>query len=397
MKKKVRTKRVRLLTALLALLVCLSLLGAAAAETYAVVTGTNSLNLRAGGSASTQWLGAYERGAWVTVKGSLNNFYAVDTFDGKSGYMSKNFLETTDEVTYGSVAIVNNQKATAFLNLRAYPSYAATVVTILYNGVPLTVLSESNGWYYVQMGDTLGYVRSEFTYVTYQPLGTGAATIKTPNNTAVNMRVAPSTSASVRKQFAGDQYVSVLYKGTHWWYVCIDGYTGFISCDFLVDGLHAERDEAYQSEEDGGSGGSQQTDGNAYATVLNPVSTQKLNLRQQPSTAANIVARLTNDTRLTMLSQGTEWCKVYVSGISATGYVMTRYLKLYNLPAVPTLTVAHPQGSYVNLRSAASMTSDVLTRIPDNSTAVLVSPGQDWTKIKYQGLTGYVIAYFTEE
>jgi len=387
----------KLAAALLALALSLALLGAAAAETYAVVYNTKSLNLRAQASLSSQRLGSYAEGSWVAVTGDWDNFYAVSTFDGKAGYMSKNFLHTTEELTFGRVAIVNNPRTTAFLNLRSYPSYAATVITILYNGVPLTVLSDENGWYRVQMGDTQGYVRSEFTETYYQPLGTGVATIKTPNSTAVNLREAPSSDSSVLRQCAGDQYVSVLYQGTHWWYVCIDKSIGFISSDFLVEGLHAERDEAWQREEEEeetapAAGGDEAED--AYAMVNNPISTQKLNLRQQPTIASGIVSRLANGTRLTMLAQGTEWCKVYVNSISATGYVMTRFLKYYNLQAVPTVTIVHPYGSYVDLHTEASMTSEVLMQIPDNSTATQLVPGQDWTKIDYEGVTGYVIGYF---
>lgn len=54
--------------------------------------------------------------------------------------MSKNFLSTTDQLAFGDVAIVTNQRESAFLNLRSFPSYSASVITILYNGVPLTVL-----------------------------------------------------------------------------------------------------------------------------------------------------------------------------------------------------------------------------------------------------------------
>jgi len=264
------------------------------------------------------------------------------------------------------------------------------VVTILYNGVPLNILSQDSGWYQVQAGGLQGYLRSEFTTTLYQPLAIAVATIKTPNNTAVNMRVAPSTSASVRRQFAGDRYVAVLYKGTYWWYVAIDGYIGFISSDFLAEGLQAERDIAAGNEDDDPS-----TDEDGYAIVTNPVSTQHLNLRELPSTAADVVARLSNGEKLTMLIQGTEWCKVYVSSIAATGYVMTRYLTLHGLPAVPTLTIDHPQGSYVNLRSSASMTSQVLAQMPDGASATVIAPGADWAKVKYKGKTGYVLDYFT--
>jgi uncharacterized protein YgiM (DUF1202 family) len=389
--KNQRSHRVtRLLVSSLCLLLCLTLLGAAAAETYAVVSDTDSLNLRSDANSSSQWLGAYGRGSWVTVKGSKNNFYYVSTADGKSGYMSKNFLNTTDELAYGDVALVSNSKATAFLNLRSYPSYSASVVTILYNGVPLNILSQDSGWYQVQAGDLNGYLRSEFTTTLHQPLAIAVATIKTPNNTAVNMRVAPSASASVRRQFAGDRYVAVLYKGTYWWYVIIDGYAGFISSDFLAEGLQAERDIAARNEDDDPS-----ADEDGYAIVANPVSTQRLNLRELPSTAADVVARLSNGEKLTMLIQGTEWCKVYVASIAATGYVMTRYLELHGLPTVPKLTIEHPQGSYVNLRSAASMTSQVLVQIPDGATATIIAPGADWVKVKYNGKTGYVMSYFT--
>ncbi|MDD3212521.1 MAG: SH3 domain-containing protein [Eubacteriales bacterium] len=392
MKKSMKGKSARFLAAVLAAVLTLSLLGVAVAETYAVVYGTKSLNLRADASTSSTRLGGYPTGTWVIVNGSKNNFYAVKTYDGKSGYMSKNFLNTTDNLTYGNVAIVSNSKSTAFLNLRSYPSYSASVITILYNGVPLNVLSEENGWYRVQLGETLGYVRKEFTSVSYQPLGATVATIKTPNNTSVNMRVAPSAGASVRRRFAGDRYVSVIYQGTHWWYVCIDGYTGFISSDFLMEGLNAERDISAREEEDNTPA---DPDTGSYALVNNPVSSQRLNLRELPSAAANIVARLGNGTKLTMLVQGITWSKVYVPSLSATGYVMTRYLMFYNLPGVPMLTISHPQGTYVNLRSEASMTSAVVARMPNGSEAIVVTPGTDWVKIDYQGQIGYVINYFT--
>jgi uncharacterized protein YgiM (DUF1202 family) len=112
----------RFLVSALCLLLCLVLTGAAAAETYAVVSGTDSLNLRAEAASKSTWLGAYSRGSWVTVKGSQNNFYYVTTADGKTGYMSKNYLSTTANLAYGNVAIVNNAKATAFLTCAPIPA-----------------------------------------------------------------------------------------------------------------------------------------------------------------------------------------------------------------------------------------------------------------------------------
>ena len=125
------------------------------------------------------------------------------------------------------------------------------------------------------------------------------------------------------------------------------------------------------------------------------MSTQKLNLRELPTTASTTVAQLRNGTRLSVIVQGTEWCEVFVDQIAATGYVMTKYLSLYNLPVTPTLTISHPQGSYVNLRTDADMTAPVITRIPDGAKATVIAPGPDWSKVKYKGKVGYVINYFT--
>ena len=371
--------RARLCAALMLLLVALPMCANAATETYAVVSGTQTLNLRAGASTSSQWLGAYPRGAWVTVTGGQNNFYAVITADNKAGYMSKNFLSATDQFVYGNIAIVNNNKTTAFLNLRAYPSFSAQVIAILYNGVPLTILSEQNGWYRVQMGDTVGYVRSEYTTLSYQPIGAGVATIKTPNNTSVNMRTRPDGGAPVRRQFTGDRYVSVLLKGNGWWYVCIDRYLGFISSDFLVDGLHAARDD-----------NAPLPDTDSYAIVKNPVSTQKLNLRALPSLGASVTARLGNGYRLSVVVQGTQWCKVFADSYAATGYVQTKYIALYNLPVTPKLSIENPGGARVNLYDTASLAGNVVTRVPDGAQAVVVAPGPDWSLVKYGGKTGYV-------
>ncbi|MDD3410921.1 MAG: SH3 domain-containing protein [Eubacteriales bacterium] len=368
------------------LALCLLLAGASLAE-FAVVSGTDTLNLRSQGSSSSTWLGAYSRNTWVEILGSQNNFDLVRTPDGKTGYMSKNYLTTFSPAT-ATVAVVNNQKSTAFLNLRSYPSYSASVLTILYNGVPLYVKGYSDGWYHVLLNGVEGYVRGEYVYTNTWPASSTVATIKTPNNSKLNMRSGPGNSYDVVRQFDGDRYVMVIAKGDYWFYVSIDGYTGFMSTDFLADGLKAARDIS-------GGGGS---GGTAYAVVANPRSTQRLNLRESASTSSRALAQLSNGMRLSRISQGAEWCGVYVDSLGLSGYVMTQYLKLYNLPSSPTKTVYHPQGSYVNLRKSPSLTGSVVARLSSGSSATVLAPGSEWTKVQCRvnggSATGYVLNYF---
>ena len=127
--KSLRGKEKKLAAFVLALGMILSLCVAALAEEYGVVVNTDSLNLRSQGSSSSAWLGQYNRGTWVQIIGSQNNFYRVVTPDGKSGYMSKNYISITGGGYMTSrVALVTNQNGGAFLNFRAQPSYNAQVL-----------------------------------------------------------------------------------------------------------------------------------------------------------------------------------------------------------------------------------------------------------------------------
>ena len=130
---------------LIGLALCLLALPALA-ENFGVIYRTDTLNLRAQGSSSSQWLGSYSRGTWVEITGSQNNFYRVNTPDGRTGYMSKNYIDVDwDGSDVRWMAIVDNQNGGAFLNFRAQPSYNAQVLGIFYNGVPLAVQSVNTG------------------------------------------------------------------------------------------------------------------------------------------------------------------------------------------------------------------------------------------------------------
>lgn len=377
------------LLATLVLLLCVMMIGTAVAQSFGVVSRTETLNLRSQGSSSSQWLGSYSRGTWVEITGSQNNFYYVRTPDGKTGYMSKNYIDVSGESGTARIALVTNQNGGSFLNFRAQPRYDAQVLGIFYYGVPLYVLNEQNGWYCVEINGQTGYVRSEFVTIMDVPGSSTVATIKTPNNTAMNLRNGPGSGYGVVRQFPGDRYVMVLAKGNGWWRVSIDGYTGFMSKDFLVEGLHSAKDNAAQN-----GGGDV---GTSYAVVANPKSTQALNLRAFASTGAGVLDKLYNGAKLWVDEQGTEWSAVTVQNTGVSGYVMTRYLKLYNLPSTPKRTVYHPSGTYVNLRSAPDMThSNIQIRVPTGRSVTIVSPGPDWCKVQYNGYTGYMLTYFLQ-
>jgi mannosyl-glycoprotein endo-beta-N-acetylglucosaminidase len=400
MKKLFSGKKLAALALVLAL--CLGMLGSASAAGFGMVTGTKSLNLRAAGSSSSEWKGAYPTGTWVEILGSQNNFYRVVTPDGKTGYMSKNFITTDSAAGTVRIATVNNANGGAFLNLRSAPSYSAKVLGILYNGVPLKVTGEQNGWYSVQLNGINGWVRSEFVRVTYMVGSSEVATIKTRNNSAMNLRMGPGKNYPVVRQFPGDTYVMVLAKGDGWWQVAANGYTGFMDASFLKLGLKAAADVAATTGSTGntgsstnpGSTGSIANGGSKpYAVVNNPKPTQALNLRQQPSLVAPVLRKLYNGTELWVTEQGAEWCAVITKDTGIAGYVMTKYTSL-SQPNPATAVVVHPAGTYVNLRNGQSLNSGILMRVPHGRQVTVLSPGGEWTRVNYNGTQGYMLSTF---
>lgn len=382
-----RMKKVHIGAGVAALLLCLLTAAAALADGYGVVYNTNSLNLRSGPASSTDFLGAYSRGTWVSIVDSANNFHRVKTPDGKIGYMSKNYLDTTGNSGSAQIAMVTNANGGRFLNFRAQPNSSSQVLGIFFTGTPLYVRSHANGWYCVEINGQTGYVSSEYVRVRTMPGSSIVATIKTPNNTKLNMRTGPGTGYGVVRQFRGDDYVMVLAKGNGWWRVAADGFTGFMSTDFLVDGLRSAQDIGGQ-----GGGGT----GSPYAAVNNPKSTQALNLRMFASASSQVLAKLYNGELLRVVAQGTEWCEVTVQNTGMTGFAMTQYLRLYNLPATPQKRVYHPQGSFVNLRVSPDMNAKVATRMSSGNQVTVMVPGGEWTKVRYNGVTGYVLSYFLQ-
>ena len=362
----------------------------ALAAEYGVIYRTETLNLRAEASSSSQWLGSYQRGTWVRISGGQNNFYYVYGPDGRSGYMSKNYIQTVGNNDHAWIVRVTNANGGAFLNLRAQPSYSAQVLDILFSGVPLYVHSYNNGWYCVEINGQTGYVRSEYVadLGVYAQGSPNVATIKTPNSGLMNMRSGPGMGYEVIQQFPGDTYVSVIAKGKDWWYVSANGINGFMSDDYLVDGLQAARDLNANK--------STISSAQPYAVVSNPLSTQALNLRQYASTGSQVLDKLYNGRKLWVNEQGTEWCSVTDQVTGLSGYVMTRYITLHNALS-STKTVSHPAGSYVNLRSAPDMgQNNVIISVPHGHRVTVVSPGSDWCKVKYNGTTGYMVSYFLQ-
>lgn len=373
----------------LCLVALLLAVGAAQAEDTALFGVLNSvgLNIRRQPSSASASVGQYPMGTWLAITGNSGSWYAVTAPDGTTGYIGMPQV-WLPEITMANVGVVANLKNNAYVNLRESPHVQAAVLGTYHNGVPCLLLSHANGWYHVRVEGLEGYLREEYLRAAVMPWAEEAATVITQGGTMAELKEGPGEGYATLGQIANGQYVIPLLRGVGWWYVSVEGLRGFMSESCLREGIltYTEINEAGWKTLSG-----------AVAVVNNPTSTQLLNLRESPSRLSSVIRQYASGARLTLLNQGLEWCRV-MNDQGEIGYMMTEYLRLEGVPDTPTMTVSHPDGTFVNLRSAPStVLGAVQAQVPHGEKVTVLIPGSDWVMVRYGDLDGYMMAWFLTE
>ncbi|MBQ6949953.1 MAG: SH3 domain-containing protein [Clostridia bacterium] len=380
---------------------CLALLlstcpaSAASYGDFAIVTGSGTLNLRQGPGTEFDRLYTAKRNDWVMILGESGNWYQVMVMDnGKVGYMSKNYLSSANESTTGgqTTGVVSNPVATQYLNLRQYPSLSAPVLGIYYNGATFTVLSSVDNWYQVNIYGQTGYFMKNYVTVA-SPSAQKTAVISAPNSGKTNLRSAPSmTDSTILSQYPNGTKVQVLLEGNKFWRVSVNGKVGYMDKSLLKYSASSATGST-SSGNTGTPAPAQKPATKGYAYVNNPIATQVLNLREQASATSRVIAQYKNGVRFQVISPGEVWTKVYGSATGNVGYMMTKYLTLNGTAS--TIKTIQNGNTYVNFRSAPSVSaSTVYARLYTGTPITVLTPGDQWTQIRYNGQTGYVMTQF---
>lgn len=207
------------------------------------------------------------------------------------------------------------------------------------------------------------------------------AVVYNPNpKDRLNLRAQASIqSASLGKYYNGAP-VTVLAVQGGWARVCIGNVYGYMLAEFLLLG---GREGSVPSAM-------------PWATIRNPIPTDRLNLREGPSAQALSLAKYGNGTAVEVLGDAGDWVHVRVGG--NTGYMMRDYLD--GLPAQPDApgasrsayaVVNNPvSGQHLNLRTRPSLQGESLGKY-DNGVTVLVEERLGtWYRVSVDGQTGYM-------
>ncbi|MDF2523091.1 MAG: hypothetical protein K0R31_732 [Clostridiales bacterium] len=113
------------------------------------------------------------------------------------------------------------------------------------------------------------------------------------------------------------------------------------------------------------------------------VTADSLNVRETPATSANILSQLYTNDQVTILETSDGWYKI--SNGNLTGWVKADYV---NISSGPVATIT---GDSVNLRSEASLSGTVISKLNYGDKVSLINQSGDWFNVSLSdGTSGWV-------
>lgn len=407
-----------------------------------VTTVKGSLNLRAKESSTAKVLCTIPQYTVIDVYSVLGTWCAVK-YNGHSGYVMREFLTFLDEETQPTPLPTNAPSPTekryarvttvkGSLNLRKDASSTARVLRTIPQYAVVEVYQDDGKWCYVSYEGNYGHVMREFlTYLASAPTQT-PVTAPTPSPTAapqatdvppaaqngsyarvttlkgsLNLRV--KKDGRVLRTIPQYEVIEVLEKGSEWCKVKYEGTTGYVMTEFItfIQLTAAPTQAPAQPPHP------TQVPIQSANTAVVTTEQGSLNLRAIPD--GRVLRTIPQYATVAVLTKGTSWTQVSYMG--TTGYVMTKFLTFNASVPSPTASVVvtptpsvtpdtgtngeiacyaivmTPKGS-LNLRKYADADAKVLCTIPQYTQIPVHQKGSVWSKVSYQGETGYVMSSF---
>ena len=443
---------------------------------YAIVTTQSSaLNMRSQPQTGSSIVTTLPRGARVGVIEWRQDGWARVAYENHLGYASTAYLTPEDQADKpgnapaGTTATVNT--ASDALNLRQSPTTASTVLRTIPRGATVELLQQGAEWCQVRYLGTSGYVATKYLAFggsSDAPSGSQETATVSTNGGGLNLRETASTGARVLTSIPDGTTIDLLERGETWCRVRWNGQTGYVMSRYLTFAAAAATRQAWIVG--GVSGGvnlrqrasidaavlatlpsgtpltQTGTDGqwcavtwsgqsgyilSTYITYDAPAPAEVtlyvsapsgVNLRQNPSTDAAVLAGIPYGAAVSALGQTGEWRQVTYGSLQ--GYVMAQYLSeapMQPLAAEEPVTAAaapatetaatpvydatlvdvpgwHAQiaATSLNVRAWCAADAPVLATLPAGTQVDLAQVGDDWCHIRYEGIDGYCVTMYLE-
>lgn len=208
------------------------------------------------------------------------------------------------------------------VNMRSYNSTEGHIVGTANKDETVTIISNANnGWFQIRKSDgSTGFISLQFLQITQ----TDATCIAED----VNVRTAPSTSASILGKAKRGQVFVTSGKTGDWYIIKFNNTTSYIHKDFMQGSLLQylpTLNVPTASTATTAKALIQPGTSNIYAVV----NASSLNLRETPSTEGQLLKALPEGYNLTVDGYENGWVKV-TDDTDTTGYVSADYVTLKN-------------------------------------------------------------------
>jgi len=214
------------------------------------VVNDSGVNVRSASSISSDILITLEQGKDVTVKKTDGDFFQVvleDSAPANPAYISTKYID---------IKSADAAAAESGVNIRQTPDTSAAVVGKLYQGDTLTVTGKTGDWFAVTFQGVSGFVMKDYItgdYIGSVPAVNPPAASAAANpaikyvigcDNGLNMRKDATTTSGVVCILQNGEAVQVLTVSNGWAKVSADGFTGYVSTDFLTDAAPAKAAKA---------------------------------------------------------------------------------------------------------------------------------------------------------
>jgi cell wall-associated NlpC family hydrolase len=125
--------------------------------TKTATIGGSSVNLRSAASTDSSVLAVLDKGAEVKLLSTEDGWCYV-TYKDQAGYVKADYVYVSGVCVGDSRGVVTGN----CVNLRGTPSTSGSILSRLYAGAEVELLSLDNGWYAVSYNGTSGYISADY-------------------------------------------------------------------------------------------------------------------------------------------------------------------------------------------------------------------------------------------
>lgn len=377
---------------------------ASASNSSSYTVNASVLHVRAGSSTSHDIISRVYNGQSLNVIGEENGWFKIN-HNGQTGYVSSEFVSKNGAAT-NNVSTGGNNKVTAdVLRVRTAPNTSSSVSGRVYEGQALNVIGQENGWVKINHNGQTGYVSSEFVSGVSSNTGSTNSNNNNSNQTNVQpasgnytvnvsslrVRTGPSTSHPTVGSVKQGQVVQVVGEVQDWFKINYAGQTAYLSKDYVTKG---------GSNENVTQGNNQEQNNNATVQTGGTyvVNATSLRVRTGPAAYHSVIGGVLNGTTLNVVGSENGWFKVSYQG--KAGYVSSEFVKFVkggtSTPEQPKQPEQGAIGDYyinasaLNVRSGEGTNYRIIGALPQGQKVQVISENSGWSKINYNGQTGYI-------